>query len=72
MSKEYTRELVLDDLQSKDKNIMCDALVGIAFCEEDWQWAQNKFMEYLENNDPVLKGLAATCLGHIARIHEKT
>jgi len=28
-------------------------------------------MEYLENDDLVLRGLAVTCLGHVARIHEK-
>lgn len=50
---------------------ICNALVAIAFYENDWRWAQNMCLELLENNDVGIRGLSATCLGHIARIHEK-
>jgi len=54
-----------------DTERICNALLGIVFCEPDWQWAQNIFLELLENGHPDIKGLSATCLGHIARIHGK-
>jgi len=71
MSQEYSREQILIDLQSTDTERICNALLGIAFCEPDWQWAQNIFLELLENDHPDIKRLSATCLGHTARIHGK-
>ncbi|MDA8521011.1 hypothetical protein [Acidovorax sp. NCPPB 4044] len=50
---------------------ICKALVSIAFHEKDWVWAQNQFIPLLRSDDYEIAGLAATCLGHIARIHGK-
>lgn len=46
-----------------------DAMVSMAFYETDWRLAQDKFLELLEVES--VRGLAATCLGHVARIHEQ-
>jgi hypothetical protein len=46
-------------------------MVSVAFFEQDWKWAQEKFLAFLDNKDPRISGLAATCLGHIARIQRK-
>jgi hypothetical protein len=50
---------------------ICEALVSIAFYEPDWKWAQNRCLEFLSNENPEIRGLAATCLGHIARTHRQ-
>lgn len=57
-------------LSNKVENI-CNALVSIAFYDPDWKWVQDKCLHFFLSNDPNISGLAATCLGHIARIHHK-
>lgn len=56
--------------ESGNSNQICNALVSIACCESDWRWAQEKCLHFLENEDPEISGLAATCLGHIARVQK--
>lgn len=50
---------------------ICDALLAIIFHDEDWRWSQEQCLYFLSHSDPDISGLAATCLGHIARIHHK-
>lgn len=54
--------------KSNDVDKICKAAVSIAFFEQDWLWAQNKFLELLLNENSDISGIAATCIGHIARI----
>ena len=48
---------------------ICDALIGVTFHDPDWRWVQDRCLEFLSHESPDVGGLAATCLGHIARIH---
>ncbi len=48
---------------------ICDALIAMAFYEEDWKWSQDHCLYFLDHNNSDVRGVAATCLGHIARIH---
>ncbi len=50
---------------------ICSALVSISFYEKDWKWSQDKCLEFLLNANVIIAGMAAICLGHIARIHGK-
>lgn len=50
---------------------VCDALVAVAIADPDWRWAQERCLEFLSHEDDAIRGLAATCLGHIARIHRQ-
>jgi hypothetical protein len=50
---------------------MSDALLSAAYYEPDWRWAQNLCLDFLSHDDRALRGLAATCLGHVARIHRQ-
>lgn len=50
---------------------ICKALVSIALHEKDWRWAQDRCLELLESKNVEVGAVAATCLGHIARIHKK-
>lgn len=57
--------------ESGDVNTVCRALVSMAFHESDWRWAQDRCLELLGSDVPAVSGLAATCLGHVARVHRK-
>jgi hypothetical protein len=46
-------------------------LVRIAFYDPDYEWAQARCLEFCVHNDPEVRGVAVTCLGHIARIHRR-
>ena len=56
---------------SNDADKICYTMVAVAFHEQDWKWAQDKFLYFLTNDNPEISGLAATCLGHVARIHRQ-
>src|ERR1051326_2548243 len=55
--------------RSENKDAICDALVGIAYYDPDWRWVQSYCLLFLNHRDADIRGLAATCLGHLARIH---
>jgi hypothetical protein len=63
------RALAADAFGSGDVMKICDALVAVAFHDQDWRWVQEQCLRFLENEDFQISGLAATCLGHLARIH---
>ncbi|HEV2482493.1 MAG TPA: hypothetical protein VGS79_22670 [Puia sp.] len=56
---------------SSDVEKICDAMVAVAFYEQDWKWAQDECLGFFKNENSDISGLAATCLGHIARVHRK-
>jgi hypothetical protein len=50
---------------------ICDALTRVTFNESDWRWVQEKCLHFINSSYPDVRGLAVTCLGHLARIHRK-
>ncbi|WP_207513112.1 hypothetical protein [Longitalea luteola] len=76
MDKDYNdipldKELAEKIFASKDVKNICHALVAIALNEQDWKWVQDKCLYFFMSNNSEISGLAATCLGHVARIHGK-
>ena len=69
--EELNRKELLKKFSSGDSDEICEALISMAFDEEDWQWAQNQCLYFLESPDSGVRGIAATCLGHVARYHRK-
>lgn len=63
-----SRREAAESLASQDVDRVCRALVSISFYDDDWRWVQETCLSYLANSDPQISGLAATCLGHVARI----
>ncbi|MEO7659498.1 MAG: hypothetical protein ABIV48_07775 [Pyrinomonadaceae bacterium] len=49
---------------------ICDALVRVTFNDSDWRWVQERCLFLINSSDPEVRGLAVTCLGHLARIHK--
>lgn len=58
-------------LQFEDKEVVTKKLLEITFNNENWKWVQEMCLKLLDNKDEDIKGLAVTCIGHIARIHGK-
>lgn len=66
-----SREEAERRIAGADVNAACHALVGLAFHDEDWRYLQDLCLRLLAESNPDLRGLAITCLGHVARIHGK-
>lgn len=47
-----------------------DALARITYNDPDWRWAQDCCLRYAEHPDPGVRGVAANCIGDLARIHK--
>lgn len=56
-------------LGSDDRDVICRTLISIAMFEDDRAWAQAQCLKFARHNDSFVRGVAATGLGHIARIH---
>jgi HEAT repeat len=55
--------------KQRDAEAMSDALLSVTFHGEDWHWVQSSCLMFLEDPDTKVRAVAATCLGHLARIH---
>jgi hypothetical protein len=56
-------------LRGSDSAAISRALLAVALHDPDWTWVQEHCLRLLSAADPDVRGLAATCLGHLARIH---
>ncbi len=54
-----------------DPQAAARALVGAAFYHPDWRAVQDLCLQLLNGADWPLAAAAATCLGHLARIHRQ-
>src|SRR5229473_5786492 len=56
-------------LVSNRRDAICRTLVSVAMFESDRRWAQAQCLRFAKHPDSFVRGVAATCLGHLARIH---
>ena len=56
-------------LASDDRAVICRTLVSVAMFEDDREWAQAQCLKFARHDDSFVRGVAATGLAHIARIH---
>lgn len=66
-----TREEVEQAFATGEADALTRVLISMAFHEPDADWAQERCLVALEHPSAVVRGLAATCLGHLARIHRR-
>lgn len=64
-----SREQALAAFASNDVEAICDALIRVTYHDPDWHWVQEQCVRFAEFPDVDVRGLAVTCLGHLARIH---
>jgi hypothetical protein len=74
MNKDYN-DIPLDKnaaekiFASNNVEEICHAMIAVALNEQDWKWVQDKCLYFFMSDNVEISGLAATCLGHVARIH---
>ena len=56
-------------LASGDPEVISKALVQLAFHDPDRGFVESVLASQLQSPDPWIRGIAATCVGHVARIH---
>lgn len=61
-------ELILSDTET-NIGLICETLVRVAFFETDFDWVQGQCLHFCKHKNPDIRGLAVTCIGHLARIH---
>jgi hypothetical protein len=64
-----SREAALSAIGSTDVDARARALVAVSLHDPDGEWVANLCAELLDDNDSNMRAVAATCLGHVARIH---
>lgn len=65
ISREEAKSAILSD----NPDIICNALLRLTYHDPDWQWVQNLCLQLVQYEDTNIRGLAVTCLGHLACIH---
>ena len=58
-------------LKSNDASLVAKTLLYITFHHSNDRWVQDICLLLLDNENADIKGLAITCLGHLARIHKR-
>lgn len=56
-------------LALRDEATAARALVSMTLGGEDPRWIQDRCLRLIADRDGMLRQLAVTCLGHLARIH---
>jgi hypothetical protein len=57
-------------LDREDISAALNAMVGCAlYGDGDWRGSQDLYLALLDHNDHQVQALAATCLGHLARVY---
>ena len=55
--------------ESGNEHAIVEALLSAAYYDPDWRWVQGLCLRFLDHSDRNVRWNAATCLGHLARIH---
>jgi HEAT repeat protein len=67
----FTAEEIEQIFQSNNIANICETLVTLALYDADWQKVETFCLEFLEHPDAGVRMVAATCIGHLARIHQQ-
>ena len=63
------RSAVLKALDSGDVLNLSRALVSASLHDPDRAWIESLLKRFLVHDDPWIRGIAATCVAHVARLH---
>ena len=66
------RQELRDALLSDSDERAARAIIGTALHDPDWAWAEQQCLAALNDKRHDVRAVAATGLGHIARIHGKS
>ncbi len=71
----YERTSIISQTEAEDifkhgsAEEIVNALLGVTYHDEDWQWVEAHCLTFLNDPREEIRAMAATCLGHLARIH---
>ena len=68
----FGRKEALDAVASGNSELVCDAIVRLALNDPDGHWVEEVALGLMGSGDPNVRAVAATALGHVARIHGET
>lgn len=63
------RAEAIEAFRSGDPEVICLALVRLAYHDPDWRFVQRWCLDLLDDDSSDVRGVAVACLGHTARIH---
>jgi len=63
------RKEALDAVASGHPEIVGDAIIRLALNDPDGHWVEEVALALMGSGDPNVRAVAATALGHVARIH---
>lgn len=66
-----TRKEAHSAFATNEPKLICATLVAIALHDSDWKWAQDRCLEFAQHPEATVRQIAATCIGHVARIHQR-
>jgi hypothetical protein len=64
-----TPEIMFGKFTRDPLETIFDVLVWITYYHSDWRWVQDWCLYFTEHSNPYLRGLAATCLADLVRLH---
>jgi hypothetical protein len=73
IEKEYaplTNKEIEQSFKHGSARDISQTLVTLALHDVDWKKVERYCLEFLEHPDAGLRAVAATCIGHLARIHK--
>jgi len=62
-------EIIFGAFTRDPLEVIFDVLVWITFYHSDWRWEQDWCLHFTEHSNSYVRGLAATCLADLARLH---
>lgn len=70
-SNPLTAAEIAQSFQSGNTAAISQTLVALALYDSDWKKVETYCLEFLEHPDAGVRRVAATCIGHLARIHHR-
>lgn len=70
MNKDKNKIEISRILMSKNVDEVTKTLLDITYNYSDWEWVQDECLKLTNSPNYDIAGLAITCLGHLARIHQ--
>jgi hypothetical protein len=69
---EINKSEFIDIVRTDVVNLTCDAVVRAAHFIHDYDWLLQQYTLLLQHSDVEVRGVTVTCIGHLARMNEKS
>lgn len=69
--EKMSKSEIIKAINSKDKNIVCNALLASAFYEKELNFSINLIQTTLLHECHDIRSLSILCIAHLARIHKQ-